>query len=212
MITMHYATEDWSDFVRGLTPEPAAASMQRHLSSGCPSCNRTVTTLRKVARLANQPEIEVPAFVIHKAQAIFNMPRKSMVARIIFDSFLQPLPAGVRSRGNMIRQAMFEAGDVLVDVRMQNQADGKVLVTGQVADKASPLRRKGPISLHLVSGPHREPVHPNRFGEFQTIYDASRATALQVSGYGCEIEVPLFQVTAASADEPVTALGFTLDK
>lgn len=211
MITMHYATEDWSDFVRGLTPEPKAVRMQQHLSSGCLTCNRVVNMMRRVAAVAAQPEFDVPASVIHKAKAIFNLPRKTMVARIIFDSFLEPLPAGVRSRSNLVRQAMFEAGDVLVDVRMQNQADGKILVTGQVADKASPLRPKGPFRLQLISGSDRQTVHANRFGEFQTIYDATRATALQISGFGRDIEVPLFQVAGRSS-EPVTALDFTLDQ
>src|ERR1700759_414104 len=95
---MHYATQDWSDYVRGVAAEAATARMQEHLSSGCPGCNRIVRVMRKLVATAAQPEIEVPASVVHKAKAIFHMPRKRMVARIIFDSFLQPLPAGVRSR------------------------------------------------------------------------------------------------------------------
>src|SRR5689334_4186131 len=148
---MHYATQSWSDYVRGVAPKALAADMQQHLSSGCDRCNRTVLTLRKVVKVASQPEIAVPYSVIHKAKAIFSIPRKSFVARIVFDSFLQPLPAGVRSRANMCRQAMFEAGDVLVDVRLQNNEDGKILITGQVADKARPNHMSGRLQLHLVS-------------------------------------------------------------
>src|SRR5436309_2903380 len=166
---MHYATQEWSDFVRGVSPEPTVARMQRHLSSGCPSCNRAANLLRKVVLTAAEPEVEVPAFVIRKAKAIFDIPRRRLIARIVFDSFLEPLPAGVRSRNQMFRQAMFEAGNVLVDVRLQNQQDGKILVTGQIADKASPNAPASRVTVHLVSGADRQPLKANRFGEFQTV-------------------------------------------
>jgi hypothetical protein len=208
---MHYATQEWSDFVRGVSPEPTAALMQRHLSSGCPSCNRAANLLRKLVLPAAEPEVEVPAFVVRKAKAIFNIPRKRLVARIVFDSFLQPLPAGVRSRNQMFRQAMFEAGSVLVDVRLQDQQDGKILITGQVADKASPNAPAGRVTLHLVSGTDRQPLKANRFGEFQTVYDPTRDSSLQISGSGRDIQVPLFQVAGPSSHEPVTALDFTLN-
>lgn len=208
---MHYATQEWSDFVRGVSPEATAARMQRHLSSGCPSCNRAANLLRKVVATGAEPDVAVPAFVVRKAKAIFNIPRKRLVARIVFDSFLEPLPAGVRSRNQIFRQAMFEAGNVLVDVRLQNQQDGKILVTGQVADKASPNVSAGRIALHLVSGTDRQPLKANHFGEFQTVYDPNHDTSLQISGSGRDIQVPLFQVAGPSIHEPVTALDFTLN-
>jgi hypothetical protein len=202
---MHYATHQWSDFVRGVVVGTLAADMQRHLSTGCERCNRTAATFRKLATVASLPEVAVPASVIHNAKAIFPVHSKkangisAIVARVVFDSFLSPLPAGVRSRAYMYRQAMFEAGDVLVDVRLQNRPDGTCMLTGQVADRMAPIRSASRVVLHLVSGEQRQRLQANRFGEFETIYSSGQDIRLEISGYGRNIEVPLFEVSNKEA-------------
>lgn len=208
---MHYATQDWTDYVRGIEPEPRAVAMQHHLDSGCDRCNRAVELMRRLTYIAGQPQIQVPASVIHKAKAIFNIPRKRTLARIVFDSFLQPLPAGVRSRTHMVRQAMFEAGDLLVDVRLHREQDGRLVVAGQVADKSAPNRYASRLVLHLVCGAERRRLDANRFGEFQTFFAANSNVRLEISGLGLNIDVPLHEVTAPSTQEPETkALDFVL--
>jgi hypothetical protein len=208
---MHYATQDWTDYVRGIEPKPRAAAMQHHLDSGCDRCSRVVDLMRRVAYVTAMPQVEVPASVIHKAKAIFNIPRKSTLARLVFDSFLQPLPAGVRSRAHMVRQAMFEAGDMLVDVRLHREQDGRLVVAGQVADKSSPNRYASRLVLHLVSGSERRRLDANRFGEFQTFFAAGSNVHLEISGLGLNIDVPLHEVTAPSTQEPeAKALDFVL--
>jgi hypothetical protein len=203
---MNHATDRWSDFVRGITPLSVTTRMQQHLLSGCKRCNRTATILGKLATVASQPDIAVPRAVVHNAQAIFSITRKSnvvssIVAKIVFDSFLEPLPAGVRSRTRMFRQAMFEAGNVLVDLRLENQADGTFLMTGQVADRSTPTRAMSRVSLHLVNGTERRELQANRFGEFQTVYCADGDIRLEISGVGRNIEVPLSQFNAGAQNE-----------
>jgi hypothetical protein len=197
---MHYATHHWSDFVRGLTPERLTVRMQQHLSTGCGKCNRAANLMRKLANVASLPELDVPRAVIHNAKAIFSIPRKNsavtaIVARLIFDSNLEPLPCGVRSRTRMFRQAMFEAGTVLVDLRLESQSDGSCMITGQVADRMSPAGPAGRVALHLVSGAERRRVHANQFGEFQSLYESDQDIRLEISGGGHKIEVPLSQVS-----------------
>jgi hypothetical protein len=204
---MHYATHVWSDFARGLAPSALAAEMKAHLSTGCERCNRTAATMCKLAALASKPEIDVPQSVLHHAKAIFPVRSRrtnrfaAVVARVVFDSALEPLPAGVRSRAQMYRQAMFEAGDILVDVRLQNRADGSFLVTGQVADRNTPTRPAHHAVLYLVCGSQRTRVLANRFGEFETMYNAGREIRLEISAYGRQIEVPLFEVSEPAQNE-----------
>ena len=50
MTMAHFDIWHWADFVRGLCDEPTQSVMQAHLSSGCPSCQETVDTLRAIVR------------------------------------------------------------------------------------------------------------------------------------------------------------------
>lgn len=193
---MHYATYRWFDFVRGMMPKAVTARMQQHLSTGCKRCNQVANLMRKLADTASKPQIEVPSSVLHNAKAIFDIPRKrnvisTIVARLVFDSFLEPLPAGVRSRAQMFRQAMYEAGDVLIDLRLQTQPGGTCTVTGQVADKLAPMRSARRVALHLVAAGDRKAVQPNRFGEFHTKYLTGQNVSLEINAAGRSIQVPL---------------------
>jgi hypothetical protein len=213
---MHYATHRWSDFVRGMTSKAITARMNEHLSTGCRKCNQVANLMRKLAITASKPELEVPSSVVHNAKAIFNIPTKrnvisTIVARLVFDSFLEPLPAGVRSRTQMFRQAMYEAGDVLIDLRMQSHSGGTCTITGQVADKTAPMRPARGIALHLVAAGDRRAVQPNRFGEFQTKYHTGQNVSLEINAAGRSIQVPLSNLSDRTDDgaDP-TALGFDL--
>lgn len=95
----------------------------------------------------------------------------------------------------MHRQAMFEAGDVLVDVTLQRTAEGSFLIMGQVADRMTPARLSSRVALHLSSDQDRRSVRPNRFGEFQTVYHAGSNVTLEITSRERTIEVPLFQIS-----------------
>jgi hypothetical protein len=202
---MHYATYLWFDFVRGMTSRSVTARMKQHLSTGCRKCAEVANLMRKLADAASKPQIEVPYSVLHNATAIFNIPKKrnaisTIVARLVFDSFLEPLPAGVRSRNQMFRQAMYEAGDVLIDLRMQSQAGGTCTVTGQVGDKLAPMRSGRRIALHLVAAGDRKVVQPNRFGEFHTKYHTGQNVSLEINAAGRSIQVPLSKLSDRTDD------------
>lgn len=202
---MHYATYCWFDFVRGMAPKAVTARMQQHLITGCQRCHHAANLMRKLADTTSKPQIEVPSSVVHNAKAIFAIPRKrnvisTMVARLVFDSFLEPLPAGVRSRAQMFRQAMYEAGDVLIDLRLQTQPGGTCTVTGQVADKLAPMRSARHVALHLVAAGDRKAVQPNRFGEFHTKYHTGQNVSLEINAAGRSIQVPLSKLSDRTDD------------
>ena len=200
---MHYATHLWCDFVRSLTPNSVTAEMRAHLTTGCEKCNRSARIMRKIAAFAAAYQADVPSPVVRKANAIYFGPDRPeslsrTVARIVFDTFSSPLPQGVRSRAHVCRQAMFEAGDVLVDVRLQETAEGSFLITGQIANRMAPTRRMHQVALHLISGPERRCVQPNRFGEFQTVYHTGGNVRLEITDHDRKIEVPLFQLNPSN--------------
>jgi hypothetical protein len=136
---MHYSIETWADFARGIILDRQAAEMQAHLS-GCAPCARTVSLFNRISTIANRHEPAVPRYLVRQAITLFAVagPRAESVgaklAKLVFDSFLQPLPAGVRSTAQLCQQALFEAENILVDVRVEREGE-HVMLTGQVSDR-----------------------------------------------------------------------------
>jgi len=101
----HYAIDQWADFTRGLLADLVRQEMQTHLSGGCEKCRElsefTAKLTETCTSLTKDP---VPAYMVRMARAIFpvrmqNRPKRGnrLPIELIFDSFLMPAPAGLRS-------------------------------------------------------------------------------------------------------------------
>ena len=138
----HFDSWHWADFIRGLSDEPKTSVMQAHLSSGCPSCQRTVDTLRAIA-VAARAELAVtpPEYAVRYAQAAYSHSRpesklKRLVARLVYDSAREPLAAGLRGGAGVSRRAMFAAGDHQVDLQLDRQPTSDIVtLVGQVVGR-----------------------------------------------------------------------------
>jgi len=53
-----------------------------------------------------------------------------MMARLLFDSLLEPIPAGTRASHFLPRQLAYSAGSVLIDLRLEHRS-GRVCLVGQ---------------------------------------------------------------------------------
>ena len=99
--------------------------------------------------------------------------RITRVARLILDSFLQPLPVGVRMVQRTARRFVYECGSLSADVSFEPKKDSQLIeLVGQIVDSANPdrpmegmpvvlLGQKGPIALAMT----------NEFGEFHVDFD-----------------------------------------
>ncbi len=199
----HFAIEKWLDLVHGFAPDKERTTMEQHLSSGCAKCHGVVDRLRRlVAATSADASYAVPDHAIRSARAFFALqqPQKILtlprvVARLVFDSFREPALAGVRSQHRITRQAMYEAGDYCVDLRMEHErgSDSTVLV-GQIANRVQPERRIALVPVLLMSG--KEVVGrtlSNSSGEFQIEYQPRKSLYLRVPVPEADqqIEVPL---------------------
>ena len=98
-----FATETWIDYARGLAPAEQAGVIQEHLDRNCAPCRAAFQVWRKVAEaLLNERSYEPPEHAVRIIRAAFQpqaglpgIPNKAAVARLIFDSFRQPLAEGV---------------------------------------------------------------------------------------------------------------------
>src|SRR5512135_2787210 len=137
----HFEIGQWADMVRGLLTDGRRAEMSAHLSAGCRSCRRTVAILREVAEVAARDSSNVvPSYAVHSARAIFALqqPEKlyffpRIIGQLIYDSFREPLPAGLRARHRLTRHVLYQAGDQSVDIRMEHQrGTASVTLVGQI--------------------------------------------------------------------------------
>jgi hypothetical protein len=146
----HFDLTQWTDYVRGLSSDTQQARMKEHLA-GCPQCGEFVRMLQKLVAVVNKPlSRDVPDYVVHNAISIaaLGRPEKvtfaAVVAKLIYDSFREPLPAGVRSQQTVSRQALYEAGEFSVDLRLEHERISNEIPAGKAsaAAVADSFRRK----------------------------------------------------------------------
>jgi hypothetical protein len=200
----HFEINQWADMVRGLVTAGEQEDMSAHLTSGCRSCRRVVSILRAVARVAvMDTRDKVPSYAVHSARAIFALQRPEklyffprIVGQLVYDSFKEPLPVGLRARHRMTRHMMYQAGDHSVDIRIEHlRAGGSVTLAGQIISRANPERPIALLPVLLLSG-KKILAHAvsNGFGEFQLEYRPTRRLRLYLQGaqdLQRQIELPL---------------------
>src|SRR5207247_10332041 len=107
--------------------------------------------------------------------------RVTQAARLVFDSFLQPLPDGIRISQLPARRLVYEAGSLMADLCMEPKTDSpRTALVGQLVDSAKPDRRfdripvvrqgqKGPIALATT----------NEFAELLLAFDFYPSLSLE---------------------------------
>ncbi|MGH9446758.1 MAG: hypothetical protein ACRD3O_13645 [Terriglobia bacterium] len=89
------------------------------------------------------------------------------MARLVFDSFLEPEPAGIRSSQSAPRQLMYSAGKLLVDLRVERRL-GSFFVVGQAQRRSLRGPRLAGRDVFVLQGTKTVArTRCNRFGEFQ---------------------------------------------
>jgi hypothetical protein len=187
----HYSSQQWIDFARNLALPQDAEAMTTHLKSGCESCSKEKAIWSKLAGFAKtEAEFEPPEHAVNMAKALMQAPKREKaglrireVAQLVFDSFMTPQLAGVRSAAGVgSRQLLYRAGEVMIDVRFEASDESeRFALTGQVfRDQGSKVgMTRVPISL--ISGKNElARTSTNQFGEFYIEHESTDKN-LQVS-------------------------------
>jgi len=136
-------------------------------------------------------------------------------ARLVLDSFLRPLPAGVRySLQLSARKLLYESEDLMADLSLEPQGNlQRITLVGQVLDAAEPERRLAGLSLVLQgrAGPIAV-ASTNEFGEFHFDFDSEPGVRLEIgvkANHWVSLELPdpkgAIQGTAEESQLPETA-------
>ena len=117
------------------------------------------------------------------------------VARLISDSFRDPLPAGVRGLHDRSRRLLYGAGSLSVDLLIEPEpgASNRLTLAGQILDSAKPDRKfEGvPVTLQGWKGAAAQAT-TEEFGEFQLDFnfEANVSLEIRIAETNC-ITVPL---------------------
>ena len=101
--------------------------------------------------------------------------------QVLFDSFSQPAPAGMRSAPMSVRELVCRAEPYQVDIQLEAQAEhNRLVVTGQLLDVSQPdiVGAEVQITLSNLRGSFVQTV-TNQFGEFRA--ELENSGDLQVS-------------------------------
>jgi len=172
----HFSVEKWIDFVNLAVTTGEQQQMDKHLSLGCSSCQKTVSLWQRVrTSAAAEGNYQPPESAVRIAKAAFAGAGLGSTAtgagskvKLLFDSFLQPMLAGVRSAGAGTRQMLYRADPYQIDVQLEMKPGAnRVVVTGQLLNLGNP-KVVATGTRVLVSNMHGDVVHTvaNQFGEF----------------------------------------------
>ena len=187
----HFDIVQWDDYVRDLLGPADRTAMKEHLASGCQECAGAARRLRKLVAVADsEATYKAPGYAVDYVKAIHPLqaPERVHVAHnqtnLTYDSFREPLPAGIRSQGQIIRHTRYEAGDHSLDLRQEiARGRSRVMLVGQITNQKEPGGQMPDVAVILVSG--KEIVAravSNEFGEFLVAYEPKAHMKLYLQG------------------------------
>jgi hypothetical protein len=199
----HLTVETLLDQIEDKGLEASRSALEGHLAE-CSQCGEQAADLRALLSFMasdsdNEPSSDLMKWSVELFQPVLSLTDSSdatvgsvrRIARLIFDSFDQPLPAGVRAgiagTASIPRQLLFRAGDVDVDLRIESGLDNRISLSGQVLSEAVPFFENTPVRLES-HGEARYKTRTNPVGEFS--FDA-----VPQDTYHLSMDLPAGQVT-----------------
>jgi hypothetical protein len=169
----HLSTENIVTYLDGKASDAEKSSLEAHLAicAECGEAKRQIETLDTCLR--EDASFEPPRHLVERWMNVFEPvvePKKTslgqILASVVFDSFDQPMLAGVRRPGTAARQRIFSAGEIDVDVKIESaQAGERITLEGQVLSRKSNFFDNAPVRLES-QGVVRFRTRTNAMGEF----------------------------------------------
>lgn len=169
----HLTVENIMDYMDGMGTDVEKSTVETHLVD-CKECSELrqefqVLTMQLREDSAFEPPAELVQWGVDLFQPVMQ-PEKSglrkIIATLVFDTFDQPMLAGVRRVGAPPRQLLFRAGDVDVDVKIESmEANDRITLVGQVLSSATKFFDNTPVKLES-HGIVRYRTRTNVVGEF----------------------------------------------
>jgi len=155
-----------------------------------------------VSAIAKQEEIHTPPGDIVRVvkSQLTSLPQRKgrSLARLLFDSELQPAMAGVRG-AVPARQLLYETDELCIDLRLEvRRTERRVCMIGQILNRTTAQTdlQELPVRLYEQATQLTESM-TNRFGEFQMEFHSNQAISLAIgNGEETRITLPHIDITA----------------
>jgi len=161
------------NYMDGQASDVDKSTIETHLT-GCKECAEVKQEFQSlISRLQDDSAFEPPTELVKWGVDLFQpvmQPKvgglRRFIASLVFDTFDQPMTAGVRRVGAPPRQLLFRAGDVDVDVKIESmEANDRITLVGQVLSSATKFFDNTPVKLES-HGIVRYRTRTNVVGEF----------------------------------------------
>jgi len=171
----HITVEELMNYIEGNVSDVEKSTLETHVTS-CGDCAELKQEFQIfVHRLEEDASFEPPAELVQWSIDLFQpvvQPQGSargirkFIASLVFDTYDQPMLAGVRRVGAPPRQLLFRAGDVDVDVKIESmEANDRITLVGQVLSNNDKFFDNTPVKLES-HGIVRYRTRTNVVGEF----------------------------------------------
>ena len=186
------------EYIDGQLTEETKAMVDAHVSN-CSECRQERNELQQfMIKLRADSSLEPPGDALQFAVGLFQpvlQPQETVggtvrriIASLVFDTFDEPMQAGIRRVGAPPRQLLFRAGDVDVDVRIEAmEANDRISLIGQVLSNSEKFFDNTPVKLES-HGMVRYKTMTNFVGEF--VFDE-----VPKDTYHLSVDLPEGQIT-----------------
>lgn len=169
----HLTVENIMDYMDGIGTDVEKSTVATHLVD-CEECSELKQEFQVLAMQlredsAFEPPAELVQWGVDLFQPVMQLEKsglRKIIAALVYDTFDQPMLAGVRRVGAPPRQLLFRAGDVDVDVKIESmETNDRITLVGQVLSSATKFFDNTPVKLES-HGIVRYRTRTNVVGEF----------------------------------------------
>jgi hypothetical protein len=177
MLMLQFGTFEWIDIGSPLASDDRRKEMEQSLENDRQEHSETEALWQKVAKAAAaEASYQPPPQKVRAVKSAFTMKRPASkrretgrILQLLYDSFLQPALAGVRSGSMRVRQMLYRADPYQIDFQVElEQEQNRIVVTGQLVDLSHPEMVGRDVEVTISDG--RDSVvntMTNQFGEFR---------------------------------------------
>jgi hypothetical protein len=169
---MHLSSEIALDYIEAHLPEDQKAFWDRHLAL-CMECTADISRWRELEigmkrshlRSASEESVKSAVQIISSRPGGSRSSTRSVVAAIIFDSFLEPAPVGVRGAAAGARQLVMRAEEFDIHIKVWGDPEHRQML-GQLFPRGGTNFVES-ANLHLLRhGERLETATADKTGEF----------------------------------------------
>lgn len=150
LLGRHLTAQDAVDYLDQLLSPRRVSEVEAHLAAPCPDCRERLRALAELTGRMRADRSENVPEALHRHAIERFVPRTAAnpvgsrimaVARLLFDSWAQPLPAAVRRAVGEARRLRWELSAGTLEIEIEPGADGAVTMRGRLQAPDPALQR-----------------------------------------------------------------------